>query len=207
MIGKPGPLQNSPGPNADDRGLSRDRRRVLGCLALVVALGLLFIIWAGGWWSRRQSGGQIERARLYHEQREAEERLRRSASAAGPVPGAGGTAGTAEPRTGERLARRMRELHQTGDWAGVIQCAGLLDGPAAGDPLIGRLLEDALFNRALVLLGEDRADTALGHLDRLLALRPADVEAVDLRNVALHMRDFGLERTGEEALDRFRERR
>jgi len=206
MIGKPGPLQTPPGPDTDDRGLPRDRRRVLGCLALVVALGLLFIIWAGGWWNRRQSGGQLERARLYHERREAEERLRRSVSTTGAGYRPGGTAGTAEGRAGELLARRTRELHDAGDWAGVIQCAGLLDGPPASDPLIGRLLEGALFNRALELLGEGRADTALEHLDRLLALRPADVEAVDLRNVALHMREFGLERTGREALEKFSER-
>lgn len=207
MIGKPAPPPPSPAPGPAGRGLPRERRRVLGCLALVVVLGLVFVVWAAGWWKQRQSGGQLERARRYHERLLAEERLRRGAEGEGSTHRPGSMPDTAGALGEERLARRARELHDAGDWAGVIQCAALLEGPTASDPLIDRLLEDALFNRALELLGEDRPDKALEHIDRLLAQHPTDLEALDLRNVALHMRQFGLERTGREALDKFSERR
>ncbi len=66
---------------------NRGRKKVLGCLALVVVLGLVLVVWLGVWWARRGDGEMAERARQHHLLKLEEERLRSEAEPdADPAP-------------------------------------------------------------------------------------------------------------------------
>jgi hypothetical protein len=180
---------------------------VLVCLALVVLLGLVFIVWLGGFWNKRRTGELAERARVHHLRRVSEDRLRGGVPPKVEEPGRAGTLSPEQARAREVLSSRARDLHAAGDWAGVIQCIGLVEGLSAADPESGTLLETALFNRALQLLHQGQAVPALESLRQLLSRTPTDREADDLRAIGLTIRDYGPDQRSTAALERFKERR
>lgn len=207
MIGMPVPprpsLHSPPGAAPAPRG----RAQVLGCLAVAVVLGLVLIVWLSGWWEQRRSGERAERARIHHLRRVGEDQLRGGITAGEATGQRTGTASPERVRAGEVLAERMTELFVDRDWAGVIQCAGLLEDLPADDPALGLILEKALFNQALQLLRQDQAAPALECLETLVGRQPMDRQANDLRSIGRTIRDYGSDqRTGTE-LERFSERR
>ncbi len=180
---------------------------MLGCLAVVVLLGLVLIVWLGGLWDKRRIKERAERARIHHLRRVGEDRLRGGAPLGVEGKDRAGMVSPEQARAGEVLAARARELHAAGDWAAVIQCIGLLDDVSAADPQLGILLETALFNRALKLLHRGQAVPALESLQQLLSRTPTDREADDLRAIGLTIRDYGPDQRSTAALERFQERR
>ena len=199
---------NSPQPPATADATPKGRKPVLGCLALVVVLGIVLVIWLMGWLEQRRTGERAERARIHHLRRVSEDRLRGGGVSTG-------TQGTERPgavtpksvRVGEVLTERARELHTAGDWAGVIQCIGLLEDLPTDDPELDLMLETALFNHALQQLHRGRAIPALESLSRLLVRTPTDREASDLRSIGRTIRDYGPDQRTAEALAQFNERR
>jgi len=187
--------------------LNERRNFRLGSLAVMVLLGIVLIVWLMGWPEQRRTGERAERARIHHLRRVSEDQLRRGVST-----GAGGTdrPGAVTPesvRAGEVLTGRARELYNAGDWAGVIQCIGLLEDLTTGGPELNLMLETALFNHALQLLQQGRAIPAIESLERLLMRTPADREVSDMRSVGRTIRDYGPDQRTAEALAQFNERR
>lgn len=200
MIGSPQPpIPSDPAP--------RGRGPVLGCLAVMVLLGTLLIVWLMGWPEQRRTGERAERARIHHLRRVSEDQLRRGVSTGAGETGRPGAATPESVRAGEVLTGRARELHTAGDWAGVIQCIGLLEDLTANDPELGLMLETALFNHALQQLQRGRAIPALESLERLLTRTPADREVSDMRSIGWTIRDYGPDQRTAEALAQFNERR
>jgi len=109
-------------------------------------------------------------------------------------------------QAGEVLAERARELYAAHDWAGVIQCVGLLEDLHTADPELSRMLETALFNRALQLLHHDQAVPALECLQQLLSRQPTDRQVSDLRSMGMTIRDYGPSPQTAAELERFSER-
>jgi hypothetical protein len=206
MIGMPVPPAPSPETPPSSAPAPKGRNRVLGGLAVVVVLGLALIVWLGGWLDQRREEQLAERARIHHLRRVGEDQLRGGIGARGAGGNRPGAVTPERMRAGEMLVERARELYVAHDWAGVIQCAGLLEDLPTDDPELGRMVEAALFNRALQLLRRDQAAPALECLHQLLSRRPADRQASDLRSIGMTIKDYGPGRQTAAELERFSER-
>lgn len=207
MISMPGPPQLSPAASSPSAPSPRDRKQVLGCLAVAVVVGLVLITWLGGWWAGSRTEDRAERARVHHLRRVGEDQLRSRVSGGAEGQGRAGVVSPERMQAAEVLAGRSRDLHAAGDWAGVIQCIGLLEDFPADDPELDVLLETALFNQARQLLQQGQAVLALEYLHQLLSRTPTDLEADELRSIGLTIRDYGLDQRSKTALERFKERR